>query len=98
MKRGKEEKVKLYFEWDQTKNISNQAKHTISFERAATIFNDPRAITLPDLEHSENEERWSTLGSSSGGTLLVVIHTFQVLSSNTAAVRIMFPARRSFRF
>ena len=50
------------FEWDNKKNKSNQKKHGVSFEQATTVFQDPRALTLFDDEHSITEERWVTLG------------------------------------
>jgi hypothetical protein len=81
--------MKLYFEWDLVKNKQNQSKHKNSFENAATVFRDPNAITIPDLEHSEQEERWVTLGLSSKGILLVVIHTFRTVSPSAAHVRII---------
>jgi len=62
------------FEWDTEK--ANKIKHKISFENLATIFKDPRAITLYDSDHSGKEERWITLGLSSNGILLVVNHTY----------------------
>jgi len=50
------------FEWDPQKAKQNLRKHRVSFERAATIFLDPDALTLFDAEHSETEDRWITLG------------------------------------
>lgn len=65
------------FEWDATKATSNQRKHGVSFDRAATVFNDQFIISIPDIEHSETEERWLTLGQANNGRMLVVIHTFK---------------------
>lgn len=42
-----------------------------------------------DEDHSETEERWATLGQSENGSLLVVVHTFQELDEQNAAVRII---------
>jgi len=49
----------------------------ISFELAATVFIDRLALSIHDMEHSENEERWVTLGQADNGQLLVVAHTYQ---------------------
>jgi uncharacterized DUF497 family protein len=49
----------------------------VSFERAATVFLDPRAMSIFDDEHSEKEERWVTLGLDRAGVLLAVCHTFR---------------------
>ena len=53
------------FEWDTDKAKTNLMKHDVSFEDAASIFRDPKALTLFDDSHSEDEERWITIGLSS---------------------------------
>ena len=65
------------FEWDPAKARRNAREHGVSFERAATVFLDPRAMSIFDDEHSEEEERWITLGLDRVGVLLVVCHTFR---------------------
>ena len=40
------------FEWNMEKAKTNIRKHKISFEQAATIFRDPRAISIYErIEH-----------------------------------------------
>jgi uncharacterized protein len=63
------------FEWDDEKAVSNLKKHDVSFEEGATIFNDPLIATIFDPDHSEDEERYVSMGISVQGRLLVVIHT-----------------------
>jgi uncharacterized DUF497 family protein len=63
------------FEWDDEKAKSNLKKHGVSFEEAATIFNDPKIATILDPDHSEDEERFASLGISFIKRLLSVIHT-----------------------
>lgn len=65
----------MRFEWDPRKAASNLRKHRVSFEEASTAFYDPLAITGPDPDHSEGEERLITFGVSSMKRLLVVSHT-----------------------
>jgi uncharacterized DUF497 family protein len=65
------------FEWDPVKAARNAREHRVSFERAATVFLDPRAMSMFDDEHSDDEERWITLGLDRSGALLVVCHTFR---------------------
>ena len=77
------------FEWDPKKANSNKVKHGISFDQACTIFRDPRAITIYDDTHSEKEDRWITLGISSGTGLLVVHHTFNQINNDTIDIRII---------
>ena len=40
------------FEWDPNKAAKNYSKHKVSFELAATIFQDQNALTIYDEEHS----------------------------------------------
>jgi uncharacterized protein len=71
----------------------------VSFAEAATVLLDPLAITVFDEAHSDDEERWFTLGQSQQGTLLALAHTWQVTGPNTARVRIISarPATRRER-
>jgi uncharacterized DUF497 family protein len=62
------------FEWDDGKASHNLKKHGVSFEEAATIFNDPMIATISDPDHAEDEERYVSIGISVQGRLLVVIH------------------------
>lgn len=54
----------MRFEWDERKNQKNIAKHGIDFRQAIYVFSDPFALSIPDDEHSEDEERWVLLGKS----------------------------------
>ena len=65
------------FEWDPAKALRNAREHRVSFERAAAVFLDPRAMSIFDDEHSEKEDRWITIGLDRAGALLVVCHTFR---------------------
>ena len=53
------------------------------------MLRDPLALTVYDEEHSENEERWATLGLAENGQYLVVIHTFEQTSPTDATIRII---------
>jgi uncharacterized protein len=65
------------FDWDPVKAQTNFSKHGVDFERAATVFLDPLAVTIPDEEHSGTEARWITLRMDSHGHHLLVVHTFE---------------------
>jgi uncharacterized DUF497 family protein len=54
---------------------ANLAKHGVSFVEAMTIFGDPLELIIADPYHSEGEFRFLSVGSSSGGHLLVVAYT-----------------------
>jgi uncharacterized protein len=66
--------AELGFEWDSDKASKNVEKHHVSFEEAATVFDDPMFITFIDGEHSIDEERYITIGLSSRGRLLMLAH------------------------
>ena len=55
--------VDYNFKWDLIKARKNWNKHKIAFDEAATIFRDPKAVTIFDPDHSESEERWITMAS-----------------------------------
>lgn len=82
------------FEWDPAKARQNAKKHRITFGRGATIFLDPNALSLFDEQHSEDEERWITLGLDHTGTLLVICHTYREETETSARVR-MISARKA---
>lgn len=85
------------FEWDPEKAKINYKKHKISFENSATIFKDERAITLYDDEHSEQEDRWITIGMTTSGGLIVMSHTFKDNTNNTALIRIISSRKATSR-
>ena len=82
------------FEWDHVKARGNAKKHRVAFERAATVFQDPSALSQFDVHHSEYEDRWVTLGLDAAGIPLVVCHTFQEQGPGSARIRI-FSARKA---
>jgi uncharacterized protein len=83
------------FEWDPAKAKSNLRKHRVRFELAVSVFRDPRALTVYDDDHDEDEERWSTLGFCETGTLLVVVHTFRAVGAEGAVKIRVVSARRA---
>ena len=84
----------MRFEWDENKNIVNKRKHGISFEEAATVFEDGNALLISDPEHSEDEDRFILLGLSASLNLLVVCHcmrcadtVIRIISARKATTR-----------
>ena len=65
----------LRFEWDEAKAMTNVRKHGVGFEEATTIFGDPNAITIFDVEHSDEEDRFIDIGLSASRRVLVVVYT-----------------------
>jgi uncharacterized DUF497 family protein len=79
----------FHFEWDPAKARQNARKHRVTFERGATVFLDPNALSLFDDQHSEEEERWTTLGLDETGVLLVISHTYHEEAEQSARVRLI---------
>ena len=66
--------MKIQFEWDEAKNRSNNKKHAISFEEAATVFTNAPLEIYFDPHHSENECRYIAVGYSNMERCLLVVH------------------------
>lgn len=64
----------MVFEWNEVKARTNLTKHGISFDEASTVFGDPLSMTVHDPSHSGHEDRFVTVGVSSGYKLVVVVH------------------------
>ena len=65
----------MRFEWDPQKADSNQKKHGVSFQEAASVLGDVLSITYPDPDHSARERRFITVGMLRLGRVLIVAHT-----------------------
>lgn len=64
-----------FFEYDDRKSWINLKSHRVSFEEAMTVFTDPLSLTIPDVLHSDVEERRIITGQSIKKRLLVVVHS-----------------------
>ena len=60
------------FQWDSEKAELNWQKHTVSFEDAALVFADENRIERFDDEHSDDEDRYITIGKVN--SILFVIY------------------------
>jgi uncharacterized protein len=65
----------MEFEWDGSKAIANFKKHSVSFEEAKTVFNNPLAIIFDDEVHSIDEQREIIIGHSQQNRLLLIAFT-----------------------
>ncbi len=82
----------MHFEWDPEKPASNEAKHGVTFDEAATAFGDSLSLTIVDPDHSDTEDRFILMGESFRGRLLVIIHTdrddrIRIVSARLATTR-----------
>lgn len=82
----------MRFAWDPVKAAENFAKHGVSFDDATTVFGDPLSATAPDPDHSFDEERFVTFGTSSGGRHLAIAYaerddTIRIVSARRVTLR-----------
>ena len=79
----------MEFEWDNRKAAKNFKKHGVSFREAASVFGDRLAITFDDPDHSFDENRLLTFGTTRTGKLVIVSHTTRNDSMRIISARIM---------
>ena len=65
----------MEFEWDKNKAIVNLARHSILFDEAKTVFQDPFYVVFDDPDHSFEEDRYIAIGQSAQDHLLFVSYT-----------------------
>ena len=81
----------MRFTWDPEKSRRNLRIHSLTFEKAAKIFNDTNNFSKPDPYPLE--ERWRTIGAV-GPAILFVVHTWQNPGQENQTIRII-SARRA---
>ncbi len=70
----------MHWTWDQAKNRTNLRAHSLSFEAAVFVFDDPMSATQEDPY--PQEERWRTIGMV-GTQVVMVVHTWPELDTET---------------
>ncbi len=65
----------MNFDWNDNKAARNVKDHQVTFEEAATVFDDPFFVALVDDIHSYDEPRYWLIGESDQGNLLLVVYT-----------------------
>lgn len=63
----------MRFEWDPKKAAANVAAHGVSFDEATGLFESSAPVLeIYDVEHSDLEDRYKSLGPIARGLILVV--------------------------
>jgi hypothetical protein len=78
----------MQFNWDIDKEKNNKKKHGITFSESCYVFSDNYSLNLFDEEHSDDEDRWITIGQGIENKILVVIHTYRKMN-NKEIIRII---------
>jgi hypothetical protein len=86
----------VILQWDPEKAASNYTKHGVDFHEAGTVLDDPLSTTFPDPDHSLDEQRYLTIGSSLSGRILVVAHTDRGEAVRLISARQATPSERRF--
>ena len=63
----------MQWAWTQEKDRVNKRKHGLSFSTAQFVFDDPLALSRPDVH--PDEERWQTVGRI-GSVVVLLVHTW----------------------
>ena len=84
----------MEFEWDPKKEAKNIRKHKVAFSEAATVFADTLSTTVPDPDHSEDEDRYIIIGLSQRHRLLMVAHTERGERIRIISARPLTPTER----
>ena len=79
----------IQFEWDEIKAATNVRKHGVTLEVASTVFRDPQLLTTADLEHSEIEDRWFSVGWATNGTILSIVYLWSESDSEATKIRLI---------
>jgi uncharacterized protein len=78
----------MQFEWDENKAAVNLAKHGLSFETGALVFDDPLHQIFLD-QTIDGEERWNAVGIVRGFLLVVVTHVYRGIENEEDIIRII---------
>ena len=85
------------FSWDIPKAILNFDKHGVSFEEAATAFDDENGLDWADVKHSKAENRRKRLAKSDMGRVLLIVYTTRKFANGKETTRIISARRASYR-
>ena len=81
------------FEWDEQKDALHLAKHGISFDEAAAIF-EGQVISRRDSRRDYGEERYISIGSIQGIVVVVVVHTRRKHATRIISARLANKSER----
>ena len=83
----------MQFEWDEEKAAANLRKHGVDFRDAVAVFDDVFRIEWYDAEHSEEEDRYNTIGLVRD--VLFVVYTERGVRTRIISARKATPRERS---
>lgn len=88
----------MNFEWSAHKAKINLTKHGVTFEEAATVFEDPLSLEMDDLKHStDTETRSFRIGVSELSRELLVVFTLRGRTKDEEEITRIISARPASR-
>ena len=77
------------FEWDEGNIDKSYKKHGITPNEAEEVFLDEDILSLEDIKHSKQEERFEAIGKIIKGSILILAFTIRrdkirIISARTA--------------
>ena len=69
--------MKVSFEWDEGNDVKSYTKHGVSCLEAESVFQDANRLDFQDPLHSDQENRFVTLGRSNRPRVLLVAWTLR---------------------
>jgi len=82
----------LEFEWDPKKERDNVKEHGVDFDAAARVFYDYHRKERYDIDSSDDEDRWQTIGFVDD--VLFVVYTERGDVTRIISARIAEPFER----
>ncbi len=80
--------IETIFEWDEAKNLSNRAKHGLTFQTASRVFADP-FVTIKQDRIENGEMRWQAWGLVDGSLFLLVAFVSRDEETEDTAVEVI---------
>ena len=74
------------FEWDEGNARKSEESHGVSQAEAEQVFAREPLLIVPDVQHSQSEQRYNALGRTELGRLLHITFT---LRHNDTAIRVI---------
>lgn len=82
------------FEWDARKAAVNRRRHGIELADATAVFEDERALTVPDEITAVDETRMLTIGRDALARVVVVAYTWRGARIRLISARRATPSER----
>lgn len=67
----------INFEWDKANYEKNYHKHDVHYKEAEEVFINDDLVLVPDIRHSQNEERYYVFGKTNSHRKLTIAFTIR---------------------